>query len=171
EVITRLLREDKPITLQGDYYQLQDAILLPHPERAGGTRMLIGGNGEKRTLPLVARYANEWNGVFLPPARYTERNARLTALLEKEGRDPQQVRRSLMTRVVFGRDEAAMHAELAEMGTTAEAARERGIVVGTAAAVQEQLGQLAEAGVQRVMLQWMALDDLDRLAALAEAVL
>ncbi|MCB0129000.1 MAG: LLM class F420-dependent oxidoreductase [Caldilineaceae bacterium] len=171
EVITRLLREEKPITLQGDYYQLQDAILLPHPERAGGTRVLIGGNGEKRTLPLVARYANEWNGVFLPPARYTERNARLTALLEKEGRDPQQVRRSLMTRVVFGRDEAAMHAELAEMGTTAEAARERGIVVGTAAAVQEQLGQLAEAGVQRVMLQWMALDDLDRLAALAEAVL
>ena len=41
----------------------------------------------------------------------------------------------------------------------------------TFAAVQEQLGQLAEAGVQRVMLQWMALDDLDRLAALAEAVL
>ncbi|HRW10663.1 MAG TPA: LLM class F420-dependent oxidoreductase [Caldilineaceae bacterium] len=171
EVITRLLREEKPVTLQGDYYQLQDAILLPHPERVGGTRVLIGGNGEKRTLPLVARYAHEWNGVFLPPARYAERNARLTALLEKEGRAPQQVRRSLMTRVVFGRDEAAVQAELAEMGSTVEAARERGIVVGTATAVQEQLGRLAEAGVQRVMLQWMALDDLDRLTALAEAVL
>jgi len=171
EVITRLLREEAPVDFAGDYYQLQDALLLPRAERPGGTRVLIGGNGEKRTLPLAARYANEWNGVFLPAARYAERNQRLTALLEEEGRNPQTVRRSLMTRVVYGRDEAALQTQLNEMGTTADAARERSMVVGTAAAVQDQLGRLAEVGVQRVMLQWMALDDLDGLAALAEAVL
>lgn len=171
EVITRLLREEAPVDFQGDYYQLQDAVLLPRVERTGGTRVLIGGNGEKRTLPLVARYANEWNGVFLPTERYAERNRRLTALLEAEGRNPQEVRRSLMTRVVFGRNEAALHTELDEIGTTADAALERGMVVGTGQQIQEQLGQLAEVGVQRVMLQWMALDDLDGLAALAEAVL
>ncbi|MCB0062202.1 MAG: LLM class flavin-dependent oxidoreductase, partial [Caldilineaceae bacterium] len=158
-------------TFDGDFYQLKEAILLPRPARAGGTRVLIGGNGEKRTLPLVARYANEWNGVFIPPARYAELNRRLTTLLEEQGRNPQEVRRSLMTRVVFGRDEHMLQAQLDEMGTTADAARERGIVVGTGSAVQEQLGKLAEAGVQRVMLQWMALDDLDGLAALANTVL
>lgn len=34
----------------------------------------------------------------------------------------------------------------------------------------QQIGRLAEGGLQRVMLQWLALDDLDRLAGLAEAV-
>ena len=44
-------------------------------------------------------------------------------------------------------------------------------IVGTGTAVVDQLGQLAEAGVQRVMLQWLNLDDLDGLAALAQSVL
>ncbi len=171
EVITRLLRDEGPVAFQGEYYQLQDALLLPRPERHGGTRILIGGNGEKRTLPLVARYANEWNGVFIPPARFATLSAQLDQLLEETGRKPQEVRRSLMTRVIFGRTDAEVRAQVAEMGTTADAARERGIVVGTGSAVQDQLGKLAEAGVQRVMLQWMDLDELDGLAALATAVL
>jgi F420-dependent oxidoreductase-like protein len=171
EVITRLLRAEEPVDFQGAYYQLQDALLLPRPERPGGTRILIGGNGEKRTLPLVARYAHEWNGVFIPAARYAALSARLDTLLAEAGRAPQDVRRSLMTRVVFGRNDAEVHTQLEAMGTTSEAARERGLVVGTGAEVQDQLGRLAEAGVQRVMLQWMALDDLAGLAALAGAVL
>jgi len=171
EVISRLLREEKAVDYQGEYYQLQEAILLPRPERRGGTRILIGGNGEKRTLPLVARYANEWNGVFITAARFATLSARLDELLAEAGRKPQDLRRSLMTRVVFGRTEAEVNSQLAEMGTTAAAAQERGLVVGTAPAIQEQLGKLAEAGVQRVMLQWMDLDDLDGLAALAAAAL
>ena len=86
------------------------------------------------------------------------------------GRQPSSVRRSLMTRVIFGRTDAAVHAQL-ETNQSLEALRERGVVVGTANAVVEQLGKIAEAGAQRVMLQWMDLDDLDGLAALAEAVL
>ncbi len=171
DVITQLLRNSEPVDFQGDYYQLQAAVLLPRPERPGGTRLLIGGNGQKRTLPLTARYANEWNGVFVPATRYAELNQQLDHLLVEEGRQPSEVRRSLMTRVIFGRDEAAVRAQLAAADTTAEAARERGIIVGTAAAIQEQLGEVAEAGAQRIMLQWMDLDDLDGLEALAAAVL
>lgn len=171
EVITQLLRNEQPVDFAGEYYQLKEAALLPRPERAGGTRILIGGNGEKRTLPLTARYANEWNGVFIPPTRYAELNQRLDHLLAQEGRNPADVRRSLMTRVIFGRTDAEIDAQVAEMGTTVDAIRERGVVIGTGDAIQEQLGQLAEVGVQRIMLQWLDLDDLDGLAALAEAVI
>ena len=45
------------------------------------------------------------------------------------------------------------------------------MAVGTASQVVDHLGQLAEAGCQRVMLQWLDLDDTDRLAALADEVL
>jgi len=170
-VITRLLREEAPVTFEGNYYQLHEALLLPRPERAGGTRILIGGNGEKRTLPLVAQYANEWNGVFLTAKRYGELNRQLDQLLQRAGRAPASVRRSLMTRVVFGRNAAALQRELSGLGMAAEAARERGMIVGTGTEVVDQLGVLAAAGAQRVMLQWMDLDDLDGLAALAEATL
>ncbi|MCB0206138.1 MAG: LLM class F420-dependent oxidoreductase, partial [Anaerolineae bacterium] len=79
------------------------------------------------------------------------------------------VRRSMMTGVVFGRDQAELRTVL--NGRDADELREQGLVVGTPGEVQEQLGGLASVGVQRVMLQWLALDDLDRLEALAATVL
>lgn len=169
EVITQLLREEQPVTFAGEYYQLQDAVLLPRPERPGGTRVLIGGNGMQKTLPLVARYANEWNGVFVPAARYAELNAHLTGLLQAAGRDPKSVRRSLMTNVLFGRNDAEVQTKLA--GRDPDKLAERGILHGTASAVREQLARVAEAGAERVMLQWLDLDDLAGLEAFAKAVL
>ncbi len=169
EVITRLLRSDTPVDFDGDYYHLQDAILLPRPQRPNGPRLLIGGNGPKRTLPLAARYAEEWNGVFIPAARFAELTQRLDGLLEAVGRDPKSVRRSLMTNVLFGRNDGEVQAKVGDRDVAAIQAR--GVLVGTGAALQDQLGALAEAGVGRMMLQWMDLDDIDGLEAFAQAVL
>src|SRR5512139_1477925 len=58
EVITRLLRSDAPVNYSGVYYNIKGGILLPRPSRPGGPPILIGGNGMRRTLPLVARYAS-----------------------------------------------------------------------------------------------------------------
>lgn len=169
EVISSLLRSDTPVDFSGEYYRLQEAILLPRPQRAGGPRLLIGGNGPQRTLPLVARYAEEWNGVFLPASRYAELSKQLDELIVKEGREPKSVRRSIMTNVIFGRDDAEVARKLGDRD--ASALKERGILVGTKAALEDQLGVLAEAGVQRALLQWMDLDDIDGLEAFARAVL
>ncbi len=170
EVITRLLRADERVTFRGRYFHLEDAVLLPRPARPGGPRLLVGGNGLRRTLPLVARYADEWNALFLTPEGFAERNARLDARLRAVGRAPEAVRRSLMTGLIFGRDEADLARRL-EGRAPANELRARGVVVGTPAQVRAQLAALGRAGVQRVMLQWLDLDDLDGLAALAEAVL
>ncbi len=131
--------------------------------------MLVGGNGISRTLPLAARYAHEWNAVFIPSARFRELSARLDALLQARGRPPRSFRRSLMTGCVFGRNDGDLEQKL--QGRTVAELRNRGVVVGTSSAAVDQLGELAEAGVQRVMLQWLDLDDLDGLEALANAVL
>lgn len=171
EVITRLLQSDEPVDFEGDYYTLHDAILLPRPQRPGGPPILIGGNGPKRTLPLAARYAQEWNGVYLTPQGFAERNQRLNELLEKEGRQPADVRRSLMTGCIFGRDTAEVKQKLAPRDITIEEARERGAAVGTGNQIVAQLGQWAEVGVQRIMLQWLDLDDMDGLEAMAHSVL
>jgi F420-dependent oxidoreductase-like protein len=169
EVITGLLRSDVPLSFTGAYYRLNEAILLPRPQRPGGPPIIIGGNGPRRTLPLTARYADEWNGVFITPARFAELSTQLDELLAAQGRAPAEVRRSLMLGVVYGRDQAELHEQLA--GRDPIELRERGMLVGGASEVREQLAAYAAAGAQRIMAQWLALDDLDRLEHFAAHVL
>jgi F420-dependent oxidoreductase-like protein len=96
EVITQLLRSDEPVTYEGRFFQLRGATLLPRPQRPGGPPILIGGSGLHRTLPLVARYADIWNGQFLTPEEFQERSSRLDVLLSEVGRPRHSVRRSLL---------------------------------------------------------------------------
>lgn len=174
EVVSMLLKSDDPVNFAGEYYKLNDAVLLPRPMRPGGPPILIGGNGKKRTLPLVAKYANEWNGLLMKPEEFSKLNTHLDKLLEEQGREPESVKRSLMTGCVFGRDEAEVNSMIEETyqgKRTKEDLQERGVIVGTANQIVEHLGYLSKAGVQRVMLQWLNLDDIDRLEALANAIL
>jgi F420-dependent oxidoreductase-like protein len=170
QVITGLLRSDTPTDYQGHYYQLHDAILLPRPATEGQPPILIGGSGPQRTLPLAARYADEWNGVFVTPARFAELNNILDELLEENLRKPKSVRRSLMTGLAFGTGEKGVK-RMAEMyGAPPDELRQRGIIVGTGSEVADRIAQYGEAGAQRVMLQWLDVDNLGGLEALAEAV-
>lgn len=171
QIISHLLQNEAPLNFDGAYYQLHEAVLLPRPQRPGGPPILVGGNGPERTLPLTARYADAWNGIFLPPARFAELNARLDELLQANDRQPDEVRRSLMTGCIFGRDTAEVGHLAANRNLSVEDLRQRGMAIGTGNEIVTQLGQWAEAGVQRIMLQWLDLDDLDRLEAMAQAVL
>lgn len=170
-IIMHLLREDQPLDFEGVYYRLREAVLLPRPQRPGGPPILIGGNGPKRTLPMAARYADEWNAVYANPARYAELNSTLDGLLVAAGREPESVKRSLMTGCIFGRDKAEVERKLSGRNLSVEEMHERGPAVGTGGQIRGQLEAWSEAGVQRVMLQWLDLDDLDGLEGLASAVL
>jgi F420-dependent oxidoreductase-like protein len=174
EVITRLLHSDTPVDYSGSYYSLKEAILLPRPARPGGPPILIGGNGVRRTLPLAARYASEWNAVYLTPQEFQQRNAALDELLRLGGRDPLQVRRSMMVGCVFGASKAEVKRKVAartQGKRSGQGLRRHGVVVGAPAEFREQLAALEQAGVQRVMLQWLDLDDLKGLEGLAKATL
>ena len=171
EVVTRLLQSNQPVTFEGKYYQLRGATLLPRPRRPGGPRILIGGNGIKRTLSYVVRYASEWNCVSLAPGDLARLNQRLDVMLREAGREPQSVRRSMMTGCVFGKDEAALNRKIGMYGKTLEEIQQGGTVAGSLSAIQEQLQALEQAGLQRIMLQWLDLDDLESLEVLGKGLL
>ena len=172
EVVTRLLHSDEPSDFSGEFYTLKDAIMLPRPARDGGPPILIGGNGEKRTLPLAARYADEWNAVFTTADEVRRLNTILDEMLVERGRKPGDVRRSLMTGCIFGHTDKKVKEVSNVYGeTTIAELREEGFIIGTGSQVSEQLAQLAETNIDRVMLQWLDLDDLDGLEALAKTVL
>ena len=174
DVITQLLHSDAPIDYQGAYYHLSQAILLPRPQRPDGPPILIGGNGVQRTLPLAARYANEWNAVYITPAEFTRLNGTLNDLLTALNRPAATVRRSLMTGCVFGLSAEEVEQKVAirtNHQRTAAELIQRGLIVGTGEEIVEQCRAYAEAGVQRIMLQWLDLDDISGLEALAQTLL
>ena len=166
EITTRLLHSDAPVTYTGKHFSLDNAVLLPRPLRPGGPPILIGGNGVKWTLPLAAKYADEWNGVFISPDAFKERHVRLNELLQQSGRDPKRLKRSLMTEVVFGIDDAAVKAKLGGRD-----ANDPARIIGTPSKIVDQIGAYIDVGVERVLLQWLALDDLDGIEKLAQTVL
>src|SRR5690242_9688667 len=181
EVVTRLLISDDPVTFEGKYFQLRGATLLPRPQRSGGPRILIGGNGKKRTLPLVARYADVWNGTFLTPDTYRDLNSHLDSLLQVVGRELNAVKRTMMTGLFFGEDRESLERllssfkdrpELVDLSLDEAIQHLRGrVLVGTPDLVVEQIQAYAAAGVEELMLQWFDMDNIDGLRAFASSVL
>jgi F420-dependent oxidoreductase-like protein len=171
QVVTRLLQSDGPVTFEGQYYQLRGATLLPRPQRPGGPKILVGGNGIKRTLTHVVRYASEWNCVMLLPDEFARLNSRLSDMLTKAGRSPESVRRSMMTGCVFGKDDAALNRKIRFYGKSLQDVQQSGAVAGSVNEIKGQLSALEQAGLQRIMLQWLDLDDLESLESLAKSIL
>jgi F420-dependent oxidoreductase-like protein len=168
EIVTRLLRKQGPVSFFGEFYELDGAELVPNPVSQGTLPIVVGGNGRRRTLPLAARFADEWNGVYLSANGFRERSRLLDGLLRAAGREPDEVRRTLMTRVIFGKDEDQVTERLA--GESADELRAKGQIVGTPEQIPAQLRELEAAGVQGVMLQWVDdLDDIEGIAALGQA--
>jgi F420-dependent oxidoreductase-like protein len=180
EVITRLLRSEEPVTYEGKFFRLRGAALLPRPQRPGGPPILIGGNSSKHTLPLVARYADIWNANFLTPDAFHKRSATLDQLLRAAGRNPGDVRRTVMLGLFFARDRSDLKRRLRETSGYVGQSFESVIdvlkaselaIAGTPDMMIEQIHAYEQAGADEVILQWLDLDDIDGLRAFAASVL
>ena len=95
----KLLWTESRATFDGRFYQLTDAIAEPKPLQKPYPPIWIGGSGPKRTLRVVAKHADVWNGAGNTP----EETEALLRILEehcaKVGRDPATIRRSRNFRV------------------------------------------------------------------------
>jgi F420-dependent oxidoreductase-like protein len=185
EVATRLLQSNEPVSYDGRFYQLREAILHPRPQRQGGPPILVGGKGPRRTLPLVARYANIWNVTRLTPDEFRALSARLDEMVRAAGREPSAIKRTLMIPIVCGRDPAELERRVQRFrqifpdraGLPLEALLDNmraffaNMIVGTPGEVIDQVQDYADAGVEELIIQWIAVEDLEGLQVLAEQVL
>ncbi len=79
---------------KGKHYQLAETICSPRPLRRPRPPILIGGSGERKTLRLVARYADACNLFLTSPADIAHKLEVLDAHCETEGRDPKEILRT-----------------------------------------------------------------------------
>ena len=182
--VVQALWGDGPASFAGRHFTLEDAECYPKPAQQP-LPVLVGGNGERRTLRIVAEHANEWNGMYLDLAAYRAKRVVLERHCAAVGRDPATIGHSMMLGYLIGRDArelAERYARLARgnpmlAGGEQDAAaglaalRARGWLVGEPGEIVEALGRLAEAGLGRVMLHHLAMDDFAALELLAAEVL
>lgn len=167
-VITALLWGPEPVTVEGRFFSVRDAVLRPRPAAAHRPPILVAGRGRQRSLPLAACFADQWNVMFVSPAELRELNGELDGLLVANGRQPGDLRRTVMQGVEVGRTQAEVEAKCQARAWAFW--RAPGLFAGTAGQLRERLAEFEAAGAQRVILQWLDLDDLDGLQLLAEAV-
>ena len=101
EVLTSLLTNEST-TFDGKYYQLKDARNEPKGPQQPHPPICIGGSGEKRTLPLTAKYADHWNFAGGTPAEFAQKRDVLAARCKDIGRDPKEI--TLSAHVRLGED-------------------------------------------------------------------
>ena len=182
QVILALWTEDSA-TFNGKHFSLQGAVCYPKPTQNPHPPILVGGNGERRTLPLAAAYADEWNGDSLTPDRYRIKRELLRAQCERIARDPATLRCSWTGQILIGRTDAeilARHRRIQRIvGAPSEPASMssidslagQGWLVGTPSQVVDQIGHLAEAGVERIVLELYDNADLEVVELIASEVL
>ena len=107
-LIKRLWSEDR-VSFEGAHYALADAIANPKPVQRPHPPIWIGGQGERKTLRVVAEHADVWNA---PSAKVDVE--RLSGVLDRHcadvGRDPAEIRRSVQFRVEEGQGSALVQA-------------------------------------------------------------
>lgn len=91
EIFTRLFTGEV-VSYRGRRVSLEGAQLRPAPVQRPHPPIWIGGAGRRRTLPLVARFADVWH--CSDPAAFTELSAEVDRLAERAGREPAAIRRA-----------------------------------------------------------------------------
>jgi F420-dependent oxidoreductase-like protein len=132
-------------TFEGRYYRTHEAHNIPSPVQPGGPPILVGGGGEKRTLRLVAQYADMCN-LFGDAATIAHKVDVLQRHCKAVGRDPSEITVSRLATLVLteNEEETAATKDFLRQVTGEEPT---GSNVGTADELVGQVEELAAAGV------------------------
>ncbi len=146
QIVLPMLRGERP-TLDGKWYQVTEA--MNHPAPVGRIPVLIGGAGERKTLRMVAQYADESN-IICAPADIPRKLAAIDEHCANLGRDRSEITVSYQTSCCI----APTHEQAVEELEEYLARQPRpvtpppgAVVVGSAEEVGERYRELLTTGV------------------------
>lgn len=165
-----------PFEFDGEFVQLAGSRFAPVPSPR--PRIIVGGKGRVKTPRLAARFAEEVNVAFPSPAQARELGAAQQRACEDEGRDPATLTFSVMTGCLVGSTEEEFRARARRLQERVGDQRpldefladKDSWVLGTPERAAQRLGEFADAGVERVMLQMLVPEDFDMLDVVASEV-
>ncbi len=149
QICRAMFREPTP-SFTGRYYRIDKAHNVPRPLQPGGPRIMIGGSGERRTLRLVAQYADLCN-VSGGVDTLRRKLEVLRARCHDVGRDPGEITTTRLGTLVLtpDADETARVSEFLR-GVAGERFEEQ-FTVGEEEEVCDQVAALLETGVDELI--------------------
>jgi F420-dependent oxidoreductase-like protein len=182
--IVRRSWADEPFSFGGDHYAIADLDARPKPVQRPHPPLIVGGSAGRRSAALAARWADEYNTIYVTPPEARERRAALDRACEAEGRDPATLRFSLMNGFVIGESRADLRARahrLAEWRGHADqanadidgylAALAQPWIVGAPDEFVARLREYEAAGIDGVMLQHHLFGDEEALELIGREVI
>src|SRR6266571_5150223 len=166
-------RSEDEFSFQGQHYVLEGCRALPKPVQRPHPPVIVGGSAGPATARLAARWADEYNTVSAPAEECARRRRVVAEAWERADRDPATLRFSLMTGCIVGTDRDEVldrarrvqeHRRSADDPADLLRATAAEWITGTVEEVVTRLQTLEAAGVDRVMLQHLAHDDVDMVA-------
>jgi F420-dependent oxidoreductase-like protein len=169
--IARAMFTEESASFDGRHYRVENALNNPRPLR-GDIPILVGGNGERKTLRLVAQHADGCN-IFGDPDRVRHLLGVLDDHCDAVGRDPAEITKTrLGTLAIAPTHEAAARA-LAAWPDRANLPEERlraVLTLGDPDEVGEQVQALLEAGLDGLVFHLPNPHDLDTIALAGETL-
>jgi F420-dependent oxidoreductase-like protein len=149
QICRAMFREETP-TFDGRYYRVHEVHNMPRPIQPGGPKIMIGGGGEKRTLKLVAKYADMCN-ISGDAATVKHKLGVLREHCATVGRDPSEITATRLATLMItnSAQETAQTREFLVQAAGEEAAA--GFNVGEEQEIVEQVGELVEAGLDTLI--------------------
>ena len=165
QICRALFREERP-SFTGKHYSIADARNVPPPVRTGGPPIMIGGSGERRTLRLVARYADMCN-VTGGPATVAHKLAVLRGHCDDLGRDPAEIVKTRLGTLVLTSSSTETDRSTSFLRGLAGDDFSEQFIVGEEHEVVEQVRALVDAGLDGLIFN-MPLSDPDTVARAGE---
>jgi alkanesulfonate monooxygenase SsuD/methylene tetrahydromethanopterin reductase-like flavin-dependent oxidoreductase (luciferase family) len=169
-LIRTLFTSSEPVTFSGEYYDVDDAPLSPGCFQKPHIPILVGGTGEKRTLRTLARHGDVmnldgWAGGPMTAEYFQHKVSVLNRHCEDAGRDPGEIRHTVLMPTLVTDDAAAAEAFVAgrRLG--------EGTAAGPKSYVVDRIGEMIEAGADEIMIGGIPTDDLEQLHLVEEEVL
>jgi alkanesulfonate monooxygenase SsuD/methylene tetrahydromethanopterin reductase-like flavin-dependent oxidoreductase (luciferase family) len=154
EILTQAFANEL-IDFAGTHYTVRDMPIVPGPVQRPRPPIVVGGVGEKFTLPLVARYADVWNVPTYALGELEHKVDVLRTICADIGRDPDTIVLSVEAVMALAPDDAALPKvrEFAEkrFGGPGFGLREGGLV-GTAPQIVDRIKELEALGFRQIVL-------------------
>jgi F420-dependent oxidoreductase-like protein len=149
QICRAMFTEEAP-SFDGRYYRVHEVRNVPRPIQAGGPPIMIGGSGEKRTLALVAQYADMCN-ITGDAATIRHKLGVLHEHCAAVGRDPSEITNTRLATLMLtdSAEQTAQTREFLAQAAGPEAAA--GFNVGEANEIVDQVGELVAAGLDTLI--------------------
>ena len=151
--VAKHLWTQAPASYAGTYYRIEHAYAEPRPDPI--PPLLIGGGGEKRTLRLVAQYADWWNIPGGTAANYARKLDVLRRHCSAVGRNYDEIVKTWSAEAIAV---AATEAE-AQLIAAASPYANRDAIIGTPAQVADQLRAFVDLGVEYLIVRVLDFPD------------